>query len=145
MKSTLKTVFIAAGALFVGMQAVPYGRDHINSPVRIEPRWDGPKTQGLARRACFDCHSNETVWPWYSDVAPVSWLVTHDVEEGRGKMNLSEWDRPQRKAKDAVEEVEQGEMPPSTYLPLHGEAKLSNTEKQDLMDGLRATLAADPK
>jgi hypothetical protein len=59
-----------------------YGRDHSNPPVRIEPRWDRARTRELAVRACFDCHSNQTRWPWYSHVAPISWLVQHDVEEG---------------------------------------------------------------
>ena len=61
---------------------VPYGRDHVNPPVGAEPSWDSPETRALARQACFDCHSNETEWPAYSTVAPVSWLIQHDVSEG---------------------------------------------------------------
>ena len=57
------------------IQAVPYGRDHINPPLNAEPAWDNPRTQELTVRACFDCHSNETVWPWYSYIAPISWLI----------------------------------------------------------------------
>jgi hypothetical protein len=61
------------------IQLVPFGRDHTNPVVTAEPRWDSPVTRELADRACFDCHSNETEWPWYAGVAPVSWLVYRDV------------------------------------------------------------------
>jgi mono/diheme cytochrome c family protein len=69
--------------LVAAAQLVPYGRDHDNPPVAAEPTWDTPTTRELARRACFDCHSNETQWPWYSNIAPLSWLIQRDVEEGR--------------------------------------------------------------
>jgi hypothetical protein len=75
------------GTLIV-IQVIPYGRDHTNPPVIEEPVWDSAQTRDLAVRACFDCHSNETVWPWYSNVAPLSWLVQSDVEEGRETLNL---------------------------------------------------------
>jgi hypothetical protein len=74
-------LLIAAGAalLVALIQAVPYGRAHSNPPVVSEPAWDSPRARELAVRACFDCHSNETVWPWYSNIAPVSWLIQSDV------------------------------------------------------------------
>src|SRR5215216_1353338 len=83
------------GVLFVVLQLVPYGRRHDNPPTTREPAWDDPTTRALAVRACFDCHSNETRWPWYSYVAPVSWLTQRDVDEGRRELNFSEWDRQQ--------------------------------------------------
>ena len=64
---------------FLIIQVVPYGRNHTNPPVEQEPAWDSPQTRSLAERACFVCHSNETTLPWYRNVAPVSWLVLHDV------------------------------------------------------------------
>ncbi|NVB82954.1 MAG: cytochrome C, partial [Kofleriaceae bacterium] len=74
-------------AFFVGMfgvmQLVPYGRARSNPPVASEPAWDSPRTRELAVRACFDCHSNETKWPWYARVAPMSWVLERDVEIGR--------------------------------------------------------------
>ena len=76
-----------------------------------EPSWDSPETRALATQACFDCHSNETEWPAYSAVAPVSWLIQHDVSEGRAVLNFSEWQRPQEEAKEADEEVLEGEIP----------------------------------
>ena len=135
-----RAVLLAIGVL-VAIQLVPYGRSHTNPPVRQEPSWDNPQTRVLAERACFDCHSNQTKWPGYASVAPSSWLVQHDVDEGREHVNFSEWDRPQKKARDAVDEVEEGEMPPSTYTILHPEARLSDAERRQLADGLRATLA----
>ncbi len=131
------------GVLFVLIQAVPYGREHSNPPVAKEPAWDSPRTRELVVRACFDCHSNETRWPWYSHVAPFSWLVTHDVTEGREKLNFSEFDRRQRKAREAAEEVREGEMPLWTYLLAHSEARLSDAEKADLIRGLEATFGAE--
>src|SRR5215831_3235209 len=84
------------------IQLIPFGREHTNPPVTQEPAWDSPGTRELAKRACFDCHSNETVWPWYSRVAPVSWLTQRDVNGGRRHVNFSEWNKPQRHAGHAV-------------------------------------------
>jgi Haem-binding domain len=78
------------------IQLVPYGRDHGNASTTSEPIWDSPVTRALAKQACFDCHSNETEWPAYSHIAPASWLVQHDVDEGRAALNFSEWHRPRR-------------------------------------------------
>lgn len=132
------TGLVVLGLLIV-MQFLPYGRNHSNPPVRQEPAWDSPQTAALARRACFDCHSNQTVWPWYSNIAPVSWLVLRDVDEGRSKLNFSEWDLPQKDAEEAAEQVQKGEMPPWFYLPAHPQARLSTQEKQALIRGLQAT------
>lgn len=136
---------IAKGLLlllvFFGLiQLVPYGRNHSDPPVVQEPRWDSPQTRELVRRACFDCHSNETVWPWYSNIAPVSWLVQRDVDEGRRKLNFSEWNRPQGEPGEVVEVVRKGEMPPLFYLLTHPNARLSPAEKEALIRGLENTL-----
>ncbi|MGE3268571.1 MAG: heme-binding domain-containing protein [Chloroflexota bacterium] len=147
MRSRLKRILLILVAglavVFVGIQLVPYGRSIENPPVRREPNWDSPRTRELAVRACFDCHSNQVSHPWYSYVAPASWLIAHDVEEARQKMNFSEWDLPQREAMESVEQIEKGEMPLPIYLPLHPEARLSAEEKEALINGLRATFAAD--
>ncbi len=140
MKKWIVRVLIVLVLLLVGIQFVPYGRSHENPPVTKEPAWDSPRTRELARTVCFSCHSNETVWPWYASVAPFSWLVQSDVDEGRRHLNFSEWDKPQRHAEDAVEEYEQGDMPPLPYLAIHSEARLSDEKKQELLQGLRATL-----
>jgi Haem-binding domain len=132
---------IAAGLLVLAVliQAVPYGRAHTNPPVTAEPKWDSPRTRALAVDACFACHSNQTRWPWYSSVAPISWLAQRDVDEGRSILNFSEWDRPQE-AGEASEAVSEGSMPPLQFKVLHPEARLSSAEKQELIRGLQATL-----
>jgi mono/diheme cytochrome c family protein len=133
-------VIVVCGFLLI--QLVPYGRNHTNPAVINEPNWDSPQTRELAQRACYDCHSNETVWPWYSNVAPVSWLVQHDVEEGREYLNFSTWGSggEGREPEEAIEVLSEGRMPPSNYLPTHPEAHLTQAEKQALINGLRATI-----
>lgn len=139
-----KQVALALVGLFILIQLVPYGRNHNNPPVVQEPAWDSPQTRELARRACFDCHSNETVWPWYSHVAPASWLIQHDVEEGRRKLNFSEWNRRQEELDEITEVIQKGEMPPIYYVLLHPEANLSQQEKEALIGGLRTTIRQSP-
>ena len=124
----------------LGAQAFPYGRDHTNPPVGAEPTWDSPQTRVLAKQACFDCHSNETEWPWYSNVAPVSWLVQRDVNEGRAMLNFSEWQRRYEEAGEAPEEVLEGEMPPRMYTMMHAHARLSQSDRDRLAQGLARTL-----
>jgi hypothetical protein len=137
---------ISAGCFGLA-QLVPYGRNHTNPQVVQEPKWDSPQTLALAQRACFDCHSNETKWPWYSNVAPASWLVQRDVDEGRRRLNFSEWNSAvtaQRGRGRNPQEISgivlQGEMPPLQYTLIHADARLSQIEKQALADGLIASL-----
>ena len=128
---------LAAGVL---IQLIPFGRDHTNPPDAKEPAWDSAATKDLVRRACFDCHSNQTLWPWYSHVAPVSWLVQRDVNGGRRHLNFSEWDRPQPHATDVAAQVKQADMPPWFYLPMHSDARLTGTEKEALIYGVEKSL-----
>jgi hypothetical protein len=127
--------------VLVAMQVIPYGRDHGNPPVSAEPAWDSPDTRALAKRACFDCHSNETAWPAYSNAAPLSWMIQRNVSEGRAALNFSEWQRPQEEAGEAAEKVLEGDMPPSTYQLMHAHARLSAAERETLARGLEKTLA----
>lgn len=136
-------LFSLIAVAFLAIQVVPYGRDHTNPPVRQEPAWANSRTRELAVRACYDCHSNETKWPWYSNVAPISWLVQRDVDEGRDELNFSRWDQPQREADDAAETVIDGEMPPWFYVVPHPEANLSREENELLIQGLRATFGGE--
>ncbi len=142
-RSKLQLALAIAGGLFLAIQLVPYGWSHTNPSVVAEPRWDTPRTRELFFRACADCHSNETKWPLYSRVAPVSWLVWKDVQEGREHLNVSEWNRPQKDANEASEKLQEGEMPLPIYLPLHPEARLSPAEKAELVAGLAATLGTE--
>lgn len=125
------------------VQMIPVGADRSNPPVVAEPSWDSPRTEALFARACADCHSNRTRWPWYSWVAPVSWLVAADVENGRRHLNVSEWNRPQKDAREAAEELRDGEMPLPLYLVAHPEARLTGTEKAELIAGLEATFGTE--
>jgi hypothetical protein len=126
----VRTALRAAVIFFVialGMQLVPITRDN---PAARAPLGAPPEIASTLRRACFDCHSNETVWPWYSRVAPASWLIAHDVHDGREHLNFSTWTTlpagEQRKVREAIaSQVERGAMPPGIYTPLHPEAHLS--------------------
>ncbi len=138
---------LLVGALFVlamvAIQLVPYGREHANPPITGEPQWDTPQTRALAVRACFDCHSNETVWPWYSHVAPMSWLIQRDVDEGRRVLNYSEWDRGQGEAPESAKSVRKGEMPPWFYALPATRARLTPAERALLVAGLEASFGAE--
>jgi hypothetical protein len=125
---------------FVAIQFVPYGRDHANPPVRVEPTWDSSSTRALAKQACFDCHSNETEWPAYSMVAPVSWVIQRDVSKGRAVLNFSEWQRPQEEAKEAADEVREGEMPLALYQLMQAHGRLSAPDRERLARGLERTI-----
>jgi len=142
MKPSHRTLTIATAAVaFLGLiQVVPYGRQHINPPQRVEPAWNSVQTRDLAQRACFDCHSNETRWPWYANVAPISWRIQQHVDEGREKLNFSMFQQPQKEAHESAKTVRNGEMPPRDYLIAHPAARLSDAEKQALIAGLAATL-----
>lgn len=133
--------------LVVGLviQVVPYGRDHQNPMTVQEIEWNTPETRALASNSCMDCHSNLTTWPWYTSIAPVSWLTTRDVEEGRAVLNFSEWQRAQEaNLEEVVESIREKEMPPLQYRALHSAARLTDTERQQLEAGLVASWKADP-
>ncbi len=112
-----------------------------NPPVERQVTWDSPQTQELFYRACADCHSNETKWPWYSKIPPASWLVAHDVNEGREKFNISA--RDMGDADEAAEAVLEGEMPLKIYTIMHPEARLTDAERQALARGLEKTFGGE--
>jgi cytochrome c551/c552 len=138
-------VIVGAVALFALIQLIPTGVSYTNPPVVSEPNWGSPQTRALAQRACFDCHSNETTWPWYSKIAPVSWLVAKDVNEGRQKLNFSDWARAGQSRRDEdpqeeiVRNIENGSMPPWYYTLLHPTASLSAEEKQQLINAFKVS------
>jgi len=128
-------------AVLVLIQAVPHGRAHENPPITGEPAWADPAARDLMVRACFGCHSNEVEWPWYSNVAPVSWAVTEHVNDGRDAVNYSEFDKAQDEADETVEVILEGSMPPAYYtrFGLHPEANLTAQERSALVSWLRDT------
>ena len=116
----------------VAIQLVPINRT--NPPVETEVPASA-EVRSVLRRACYDCHSNETRWPWYTRIAPASWLIAKDVSGGREELNFSTWDRlsaaDQAEAiSKSWETVAEGEMPPWFYLPLHREARLSADDRE---------------
>jgi hypothetical protein len=135
----LRAAALSAAGLAVLIQLLPYGRDHGNPPVVAEPLWDSARTRELAVAACFDCHSNETKWPWYSNIAPISWKIQSGVDSGRDELNYSDFDAANEHFADSAQSVRDGEMPPGDYKLLHAGARLSAAEKQELIDGLVAT------
>jgi hypothetical protein len=131
-----RNVAIAIVILFVAIQAVPVWAWQTNPPVVTDVAWTTPEAASIARRACYDCHSNETVWPWYSKIAPISWLVTYDVIKGRNNLNFSlPLREPAELAQEIAEVVRNGEMPPRAYLLTHPDAKLTPQEVQALIAG----------
>jgi hypothetical protein len=133
------TVLIVGVVALALIQLVPYGRNHTNPTVVNEPKWDTAVTKDMVTRACYDCHSNSTHWPWYTNVAPASWLVQRDVDQGRRRLNFSNWptDSAEQKIRmeDAVGIIQEGEMPPFQYL-LHSDAKFTVAEKDQLIKGM---------
>ena len=132
----LKKILIGVAGVLIVIQFIPVDRS--NPPVEGEIM-ESTELKTVLKKSCYDCHSNETVWPWYSYVAPVSWLVADDVHEGRRHLNFSNWQnievRKVSKAKQEIwEMVSEGEMPLSKYVLLHPEAKLSEKDKQIIKD-----------
>jgi Haem-binding domain len=138
-------LFIVLAIVLLAIQVIPYGRDHDNPRTVQELKWNAPATRALTVDGCFSCHSNLTEWPWYTGVAPVSWLTQHDVEEGRSKLNFSEWQRPQdADLQDVIDAIRGKEMPPLQYRAVHSEARLTDAERQQLERGLTASWVKDP-
>jgi len=140
----LKRVALAALGLLLAIQLVPYGRTHANPSVTRAARWPSRQGEQIARESCYDCHSNLTRWRWYSSVAPFSWLVAHDVEDGRGALNFSEWNRGQPALSEVTDQVAGGGMPPLQYRIIHRSATLTASEKSQLASALAGLYAADP-
>ena len=140
VRTWLRRVAVVFAVLLVAIQLVPVNRS--NPPVEGDNA-PPPEVHAVLKRACYDCHSHETVWPWYAYVAPASWLVGRDVREGRKHLNFSRWEtyeakRRNRKMMEIEEMVASKEMPPWFYVPLHAEAKLGDAERALLSDWARS-------
>jgi hypothetical protein len=130
----LKLALAAGIASLVVAQA--FRIDRTNPPITQDIAAP-PEVDEILRRACYDCHSNEVVWPWYSHVAPVSWLLARDVREGRAELNFSTWDaydpaKKAKKLKESNEEAAEGEMPPWFYVAVHRHAALTAADVERL-------------
>ena len=120
------------------LQLLPFGHPRSNPPITNEVAWPDPTTRALFARACGDCHSNETRWPWYSGIAPISWTITGHVRHGRGTLNVSEWseERFGVEARASGQTLEDGTMPLPSYLRMHPDARLTEAERDHLIRGL---------
>jgi len=135
MNRLIGRLILVGVVLVLAAQVVPVPRT--NPPVTRDVAAP-PPVAALLRQACYDCHSRESVWPWYSRVAPVSWLVAHDVNEGREEVDFSAWGQygPRRQAKllgEAVKSIEEGEMPPWYYVLMHPSARLDEPAQAALV------------
>lgn len=144
-RSWPRIVLWVVGALvvvFLLIQFIPYGRSsHANPPATNAFQWSAPGAEAIARASCYDCHSNETTWWWATDVAPFSWLVQHDVDDGRARLNFSEFDGlPPADQFQRV--VNGGEMPPLQYTLIHPGAKLNDAQRRALIAGYTDGLVA---
>jgi heme-binding protein len=147
MKKILKWIFVAFVAGFALLQLTNPPRT--NPPVvrdLMASHRPPPQVAAMLHAACYDCHSSETRWPWYSHVAPMSWLIANDVKEGRENLNLSDWpnDNPVRAAKrleDMSDEVGSGEMPLKKYTLIHADARLTESQRKELTDWLDSEAA----
>lgn len=134
MKRTLRRIAFSIALLFGLIQFWPAGRTNPPTTAGLDAP---PEVTTVLRRACFDCHSNETRWPWYGYVAPVSWFLVHDVDEGRAEMNFSEWGalpekKREKRSDKVIDEIESDAMPPSSYRRLHGDARVTAQELEVL-------------
>lgn len=143
-KKIFTIVSVSSGIALALIQFIPSSFSRMNPPVTGEPAWNAPSTRATFMKACGDCHSNESVFPWYSRIAPASWLVEKDIKDGRDHFNISEWDRSTRGGDDAAEEVQKGSMPIGPYLLMHPEANLNAAEKRIFVEGLKATFNNGP-
>ena len=124
----MKKIIIALIVILIGIQFIPVERT--NPPISMDISAPG-NVASILRNSCYDCHSNETVWPWYSKIAPVSFLVAGDVNKGRKHLNFSEWDKyetdkREKILEEIVEEVEKENMPLPIYTFTHPNAKLDD-------------------
>ena len=142
MRRVLKWIIIILVILFVGLQFIRPAKT--NPPIEQSQTIEAhtqmtPPVAAILDRSCNDCHSNKTRWPWYSNVAPASWLVIGHVNDARKELNFSEWsrrdrDRQSKKLQQICEEVKDGAMPLGSYTPLHPGSKLSADDVKTLCD-----------
>jgi hypothetical protein len=147
MRGLWKPIAIVAIVLLAVAQLARI--DRTNPPVESDVPAP-PAVKSALRRAGYDCHSNETAWPWYSHVAPVSWLLAYDVTQGREDLNFSTWQRydpagQHKKLKETIETLNEGEMPPWYYCMMHPAARLADSDRQAIIAWANPGAAATPR
>lgn len=146
MKKVIKYLVILIIIAFVVIQF--FGPDRTTAsnmtPDDINKKMQVPvNIQGIFKRSCYDCHSNETKWPWYSSVAPVSWVIADDITKGKAKMNFSEWgkmkeSKQEERLSDICEQINEDKMPLPKYLLLHKDDALSKAEKDTIYSWVKS-------
>lgn len=151
---TVKNIAIFLVFLLLAIQSIRI--DKTTSPVNPETDFialtsANTEVSGMLKTACYDCHSNQPTYPWYTNIAPVSWWIKHHIDEGSHHLNFSIWGtykekRKNHKLDECIEMIEEGEMPMSSYTILHGEAKLTDAQKMQLVEFFKAqkTVMTEP-
>ncbi len=140
-KKSVKLTLLISILILIGLQFFTVERS--NPPIKVKTEWDSERTKELFYNACADCHSNETKWPFYSAIAPASWLISKDVIDGRKHYNISE--DKELYADEMIEEIRKNEMPLKSYTLLHSSANLTEKEKEELIQGLIKTFRLEKK
>jgi hypothetical protein len=143
---TFKNIAIFFVFLFLAIQSIRI--DKTTEPVNPETDFialtsANSEVAGMLKTACYDCHSNQPTYPWYTNIAPVSWWIKHHIDEGSHHLNFSIWGtykekRKNHKLDECIEMIEEGEMPMSSYTIMHGEAKLTDAQKMQLVEFFKA-------
>jgi hypothetical protein len=140
-KLSFNKVLMALGIIFIVIQFFRIDRNPpVSDPTKDFIKVTQPDSEiaAMLNSSCYDCHSNSTIYPWYTNFSPVSWWIKHHIDEGRAELNFSMWDtyssrKKDHKLKEAVEMVESGEMPMESYIWMHGNAELSEIQKEKLI------------
>ena len=144
-----RKIVLVLAILFIAIQFIPVElnqSENISKDDLIVTTNPPKEIALLLKTSCYDCHSNNTNYPWYDRIAPVSWWISGHVDHAKGELNFSEWNtysqkRKNHKIKEIIEETEEGEMPLESYLIMHGEAKLSSEQQEQLKNWLQTIKA----
>ena len=127
-------ILITVAIMFLLLiQLIPFGHTRSNPPVISEPNWSSPRARALVKEHCFQCHSNETNWTWYSRIAPVSWLIAYGVIEGRKDFNFSDWENNSGDLDEMIEVIQASKAPPIQFWIFHPNSRLTGQQKQELI------------
>ncbi|MBL6970479.1 MAG: heme-binding domain-containing protein [Campylobacterales bacterium] len=133
----MRNVFFIIIILFISLQLIQINKHNPTVDTQLEIK--APKEiMTIFKKACYDCHSNETKWPWYSSIAPMSWSISSHVEDGRKWLNFSVWENYSQEEKEKkIKEIFRAvyiAMPPSDYIYFHDEASLTKEERTYVRD-----------
>lgn len=140
IKTIVLPLLAGAVVIFLLIQLIPFGHTRTNPPVVSEPQWRSPQARALVKEHCFQCHSNETEWTWYSNIAPGSWLIAYDVIDGRKKFNFSDWQKKPGELDEMIENINSAAMPPIQYWLFHPSSRMNAQQKQELISALESSI-----